>query len=488
MADNLLSTFLPDKAATGFFPQMRPRRRSQDREGSANVPIDVLRGRLAGMLGTPTDLANMLQSPMPTEMFGDTNYELAQQLPYGSEYFLKNLPLAPTSRVGEVAGKAGSFVPLNPMPAARAAAAGARMAGQGVMAAGQAGERFAERVVPQIMERGGLGAEMLQGMSRGTVSPLDVYHGSPHRFPPTATNPLGEFDASKIGTGEGAQAYGHGLYLAESPAVSQGYADQISAAKGQKWELDGVKISKPGDAGSRWSLAGIDWLNRSGFDKARAIENIKADWAISGYSTKGKDFKELKQWIDDVDVSKITKDQSLYKVDLPDEQIAKMLDWDKPLSEQGENIRLLFPKMGTPASKALRKEAEGQKIIADSLYASGDKEGAMAAMQKRSLLEARRQAGLLGETQGQDAYKALMTAIGENPIQLTSTQGSFGTPAIAQHLRELGIPGIKYLDATSRDAGKGTRNFVVFPGEEKSLTILERNGQPGQNSLNSFIR
>jgi hypothetical protein len=28
----------------------------------------------------------------------------------------------------------------------------------------------------------------------------------------------------------------------------------------------------------------------------------------------------------------------------------------------------------------------------------------------------------------------------------------------------------------------GTRNFVVFPGEEKSMTILERNGQKFDNS------
>jgi hypothetical protein len=133
------------------------------------------------MLGTPTDLANMLQSPMPTEMFGDTNYEPAQQLPYGSEYFLKNLPLGPTSRVGEVAGQAGSFVPLNPMPAARAAAAGAKALGP---TAGRMAEQYLTRT--------------------GGILPLDVYHGSPHRFPPTATNPLGEFDASKIGTGEGA--------------------------------------------------------------------------------------------------------------------------------------------------------------------------------------------------------------------------------------------------------------------------------------------
>ena len=142
MADNPLSTFLPDRAATGFFPQMKPRRRFQDREGSANVPLDVLRGRLAGMLGTPTDLANIFQSPMPTEMFGETNYEPTQQLPYGSEYFLKNLPLAPTSRVGEVAGQAGSFVPLNPMPAARAAAAGVKALGP---TAGRMAEGYLQR-------------------------------------------------------------------------------------------------------------------------------------------------------------------------------------------------------------------------------------------------------------------------------------------------------------------------------------------------------
>jgi hypothetical protein len=36
---------------------------------------------------------------------------------------------------------------------------------------------------------------------------ITTYHGSPHDFD--------EFDMSKIGTGEGAQAYGRGLYFAE---------------------------------------------------------------------------------------------------------------------------------------------------------------------------------------------------------------------------------------------------------------------------------
>jgi hypothetical protein len=42
---------------------------------------------------------------------------------------------------------------------------------------------------------------------------ITTYHGSPHDFD--------EFDMSKIGTGEGAQAYGHGLYFAENENVAK---------------------------------------------------------------------------------------------------------------------------------------------------------------------------------------------------------------------------------------------------------------------------
>ncbi len=42
---------------------------------------------------------------------------------------------------------------------------------------------------------------------------MTTYHGSPHLF--------NKFRMDKIGTGEGAQAYGHGLYFAENPAVAK---------------------------------------------------------------------------------------------------------------------------------------------------------------------------------------------------------------------------------------------------------------------------
>lgn len=150
-----------------YAPKARPSsglRRQGNPTDAANLPVDVFRGRVAGLLGLVPDVLNFMgRSPMPTETFGETQYEPAPQLPFDTDYYLKNLPLAPTSRLGEVAGRAGSFVPLNPAPAAR-------LTGRGVMAAGRAGERLAERVVPQIMERGGLPAEMLQGLAQGSRS------------------------------------------------------------------------------------------------------------------------------------------------------------------------------------------------------------------------------------------------------------------------------------------------------------------------------
>lgn len=45
-----------------------------------------------------------------------------------------------------------------------------RGAERGAMAVGRAGERYAEKVVPQIMERGGLPAQLLGDLSQGSVS------------------------------------------------------------------------------------------------------------------------------------------------------------------------------------------------------------------------------------------------------------------------------------------------------------------------------
>ncbi len=137
-------------AAFGFYPQLNRRRQGSPTD-SANLPVDVLRGRLAGLLGLLPDMANLLRSPSPTEMFGDVSYEAPAQFPCTTEKFLKDLPLAPTSRVGQVAGQAASFVPLNPMPAVRGVQKVGQMVGEELAATmmGQRPSSMMSKVVPQ---------------------------------------------------------------------------------------------------------------------------------------------------------------------------------------------------------------------------------------------------------------------------------------------------------------------------------------------------
>ena len=68
---------------------------------------------------------------------------------------------------------------------------------------------------------GGVPANALGSSAKG----IRAYHGSPHDFD--------RFDMSRIGTGEGAQAYGHGLYFAENPLVAESYD------KAAKWRYGG---------------------------------------------------------------------------------------------------------------------------------------------------------------------------------------------------------------------------------------------------------
>ena len=174
-------------AAFGFYPQLNRRRQGSPAD-SANLPVDVLRGRLAGLLGLPADMANLLRSPSPTEMFGNVSYEAPAQFPYTTEKFLKDLPLAPTSRVGQLAGQAASFVPLNPMPAVRGVQKVGQVVGEELAATmmGQRPNSMISKVVPQPLfavapEQGLLSARaepiesLLQTKPQAPVSDIGFY-------------------------------------------------------------------------------------------------------------------------------------------------------------------------------------------------------------------------------------------------------------------------------------------------------------------------
>jgi hypothetical protein len=89
-----------------------------------------------------------------------------------------------TTRVKPDVLEAGMAVAPVAKPATMASLQAARAARQAALQAGMAGERYAERVVPQIMERGGLPAEMLTAMA-----------GQPSRaLPQAGRSGFGAFD------------------------------------------------------------------------------------------------------------------------------------------------------------------------------------------------------------------------------------------------------------------------------------------------------
>lgn len=270
-----------------------------------------------------------------------------------------------------------------------------------------------------------------------------VWHGSPHKFD--------KFDSAKIGTGEGAQAYGHGLYLADNPSVARGYQDRLSGNK----SLAGIKydVFINNKALSEYGLSptlnsyienhgsvdgAIKQLSKTVSDYERWAKTASTSQQATDYLNTAASWKpsieKLQALTGKVD-SYPRNNGSLYKVDLPDEQIAKMLDWDKPLSGQSAEVQAFALKNSSPLKKQVLA-SQGNPL----------NEGA--------------------------AYKNIYDLTGQS---LINAMGKGGGAEDA--LRQSGIPGIRYLDGDSRAGGASSSNYVVFPGNEGLLSILERNGK-----------
>lgn len=104
--------------AFGVFPQMQPYRSQQDITASANVPVDVVRGRIAGTRGLFGDVVNQ-PIPMIRPLQLLSQALTGQQKYPDTEYYLDTMPLKSDTPIGNVAERIGSFAPINPMPAVR---------------------------------------------------------------------------------------------------------------------------------------------------------------------------------------------------------------------------------------------------------------------------------------------------------------------------------------------------------------------------------
>ena len=268
------------------------------------------------------------------------------------------------------------------------------------------------------------------GISKATEAqkPIKAYHGSPHDFE--------KFDIGKIGSGEGFQAYGRGLYFAEAEDVAKGYQKGLST-KITKYEgkpiWDGQeKVGTTGDSDLDNLLEDVHSFVNFPFDdyasnvtRADSVEDYIKDLKRSAefFPETQRDptykawynnqVKRLEQIKDKVEFKKTGK---VYEADIH-ATADELLDWDKPLSEQPKAV---------------------QEKLADLGYVLDEDP----------------------QITGEGIYKTL--------------KFNQGTEEAAEFLDIAGIKGIKYLDGFSRGTEGGTSNYVIF--DDRVIDISKKYG------------
>jgi len=238
----------------------------------------------------------------------------------------------------------------------------------------------------------------------------DVFHASPHRFD--------KFSTDHIGTGEGKQIFGWGLYFASKAEV----ADHYQRFLARRFTYKGRSVDP-----ESWLHSAIYALVFNKGDKDEA----KGSW---------KPTSKVYQLIDQIDYSQIRNKTSIYKVQIPDH--TEFLLWDETLNDQSQRVQ-------TALRKLVKIPAEVEATV---------RPGQDAWVVWTERLQ-RREKDLSGE----ELYWTLAAQKG-------------GEKHASLALLAEGVHGIKYYDARSRDMRDGTYNYVIFDGA--LVTIKQKNWKP----------
>jgi len=298
-----------------------------------------------------------------------------------------------------------------------------------------AGERAIDMIGTGLVSKPGAAT-----LGSGAVRPgIKAYHGSPHDFD--------RFDLSKIGTGEGAQAYGHGLYFAENEGVARGYRDSLSRQVSFKGSPLGTH---PMDSPVETAKHSIASLVANGSNPKGAIVNQANEWRVAaeGYARhaynkslpaetrqaaarEAESFNRIAAEIEKFNPDDFLKNPGrMYEVNL-NARPEQFLDWDRPLSQQPHIEDVLHDRL---------LDRMPRRRVAEELD----------AMQQQT---------------GDQIYRGL-------------SEGH-KYPVASQTLHEAGIPGIRYLDQGSRHS----------PAQTQALeTALERAIARGDEGVASNLR
>jgi hypothetical protein len=342
------------EAMPGFFSRML------GLSGGSQPEADIQQyeNRMRAIAQQPEDIRSMTHAPSkpmrPIEIeggfigkrqLGEAPYDVAgplsgmAQAAYSLKtvpfYFTPAAPLAAASDFGEAvidtksaldkgdylgAGVTGALGVAAPAVAYR------RQAGDAVRSGLEAARRFVARnpgtatavgagaatLAPEDAEASGSGL-IRRGLD--AVRGVRAYHGSPHSFD--------RFDLSKIGTGEGAQAYGHGLYFAEAEPVARGYRDKLTSGT--------YKTS----AGEIFDPFTLEHLNIK-VPAYKSIDNaIERGFELLQTQPERRDLitRDLNRLMAARDAGAVPNPGSMYEVNIRANP-EQFLDWDKPAAEQ----------------------------------------------------------------------------------------------------------------------------------------------------------
>ena len=292
-----------------------------------------------------------------------------------------------------------------------------------------------------------------------------VYHGSPHKFD--------EFSLDAIGTGEGAQAHGWGLYFAEDKNISERYRRELTGEtfENKKYYYNGKLIE---DARKRAILSTI-----VEYGKKRVIEN-REDF-LTRYTHLSKEEREQKEkelkYIKNLDENKIkeTSDKrgQVFKVDVPDYDV--LLDEDLEFAEQPQKVQEALTKIKNELIDA---------VISKTDLSKKDKQKAKTLFKKAMQYNSEKPLEVA------DSWKELKSLVGENVskdlifaslkdslyLENNSIKGrslyrnlaaALGSKkAASEKLNKYGIKGITY------DGQQDGRCYVVF--DDKAVKIIEK--------------
>ena len=180
-------------------------------------------------------------------------------------------------------------------------------------------------------------------------------------------------------------------------------------------------------------------------------------------------------------------------MNIPDETIDKMLDWDKPLFQQSDQVKRILDNGSDP--ELIQKKIDALQSSLQKFDGDDDLLGLFTGTVKTPPINQKIYKEIERLTNEKLKAENLINRLAEFRKRDRDTrayrQGSLkgkdfynhlgGGEAASEYLNSLGIPGIKYLDGMSRAAGQGSRNFVSFTPDH--IEMLERNGVPMKGLL-----